>query len=346
MVSSVVGVDIGSAGVRAVEVIDPGKARPSLARYHAVALPEGAVVRGEVQEPNTVASALKGLWGKAGFKSKNVVLGMGNHRVLARDLSVPRMSIARIRESLPFQVQDLLAVPVAESLLDFYPISESQGDAGPQVNGLLIAAVKEAVLRNVTAVQLAGLTPVDVDLIPFALSRVINRGSSMAGAVVQIDVGAGTTTVTVAQAGVPQFVRLVPAGGEDVTQALCVQLGVDSEKAETLKRSTSMVGNVPDNGAAAIIREVTNELLNSLRNTITYFANTRPNMPVTRIVLTGGGAQLDGFAQALGELTRLPVSAPDMTGSVAIGRGLDVGELHQSRGAYFVALGLALGSAQ
>ena len=38
--------------------------------------------------------------------------------------------------------------------------------------GLLIAAVKDVVLANVKAVQLAGLNPVEVDLIPFALSRI------------------------------------------------------------------------------------------------------------------------------------------------------------------------------
>ena len=63
-------------------------------------------------EPHTVASALKRLWSTTGFRSRNVILGMGNQRVLVRDLSVPRMSAQRIRESLPFLVQDMLPVPV------------------------------------------------------------------------------------------------------------------------------------------------------------------------------------------------------------------------------------------
>src|SRR6478609_7394869 len=172
MASSIVGVDIGNGMIRAVEVADAAKPKPTILRHAELPLPEGAVSRGEVLEPNTVAGALRSLWSKGGFKTREVVLGMGNQRVLARDLTMPLMSIERVRESLPFHVQDMLPVPVADALLDFYPVSYGQSESGPVVNGLLIAAVKDAVLANVRAAELAGLTPVDVDLIPFALSRV------------------------------------------------------------------------------------------------------------------------------------------------------------------------------
>lgn len=345
MTAQVVGIDIGYASVRAVEVSEPATARPTLVRYHEVALPDGAVSRGEVLEPNTVASAIKQLWSTGGFKTKNVVLGIGNHRVVARDLSVPKMSLSRIRESLPFQAQDMISVPVADALLDFYPVSESDGKDGPYVNGLLVAAVKEAVERNVQAVELAGLTPVDVDLNAFALSRSIYRGAQSGDAVVQIDVGAGTTTVVITYAGVPQFVRLIPSGGADLTQALMQRLNLPTDEAEALKRAVGLAPTEPDNEAASfIIREMTTELLNSLRNTVNYFVNTRHDVGVTRIVLTGGGAYLAGFAQALSEITRLPVIAPDPSHSVGLGKGVSADDFKQTRGTYLVALGLALGS--
>ncbi|TFC91457.1 type IV pilus assembly protein PilM [Cryobacterium sp. TMT4-31] len=345
MTANVVGIDIGSASVRAVEVSDAGHSRPTLVRYHEVPLPDGAVSRGEVLEPNTVASALKQLWSTGGFKSKNVVLGIGNHRVVARDLSLPKMSLKRIRESLPFQAQDMISVPVAEALLDFYPISESDGDDGPHVNGLLVAAVKEAVLGNVQAVELAGLNPVDVDLIAFALSRSIFRGAQSGDAVVQIDIGAGTTTVVITYAGTPQFVRLIPTGGQDLTRALMQRLEISEDQAEVLKRSERYVSTpLGQETAASVIREVTTELLNSLRNTVNYFVNTRNAVPVSRIVLTGGGARLAGFAEALTEITRLPVLAPDPSQSVGLGRGVRADAFRQTQSTYLVALGLALGS--
>ena len=368
MTRHVVGIDIGRAAVRAVELADAGRENTTIVRYHEEALPDGAVGRGEVLEPNTVASQLKLLWAGGKFTSKNVVIGMGNHRVVARDLTVPAQPLRSIRESLPFQVQDLLSVPVSEALLDFYPIKAVPGDgqSGPQLNGLLIAAVKEIVLRNVRAVQLAGLNPVAVDLIPFALSRAIRRGAPTDDVVAQIDVGAGTTSVVITAAGVPQFVRLIPAGGDDLTQALTANLDLPADQAEALKRASGIglggpfTGMKADAGhmaaadtaadtattaatAALIIHEGVSELLASLRNTVNYFIHTRSDLPVTRIVLTGGGARLGGFAAQLAELTRLPVVPPNPTGGLAIGRGVDAKRLASSGGDYLVALGLALG---
>jgi len=355
MSRSVVGIDIGFASVRAVEVSDASTTKPTIQRFHEFGLPPGAVSRGEVLDPAAVASVIKRLWSAGGFKSRDVILGMGNHRVVARDLTVPKTSMRRIRESLPFQVQDLLSVPVAESLLDFYPIAEVAGEAeaGRQVSGLLIAAVKDAVLANVKAVQLAGLTPIGVDLIPFALSRAIHRGAETDDVIVQIDVGAGTTSVLITAAGVPQFVRLIPAGGDDVTQALMVRLALAAQPADELKIALGLNPGAHDRqalpsaenaAAATLVHDVTTELLHSLRNTVNYFTNTRQSVAVTRIVLTGGGARMVGFREALAGLTRLHVDAPNPMGAVPVARSLAVDRLQQSQGTFLVALGLALGS--
>lgn len=348
MARSIVGIDIGSTTIRAVEMGDPGKQRPTLLRHAQVTLPEGAAARGEVLEPNTVAAALRRLWQQGGFSSKEVVLGMGNQRVLARDLTVPRASLVRIRESLPFQVQDMLPVPVADALLDFYPVSEETTDSGPVVNGLLVAAVKEAVLGNVKAARLAGLTAVDIDLLPFAVSRALVTRPGNRNTVALVDIGANTTSVIVLADRVPQFVRIIPAGGAELTLALRSGLRVEPGEAERLKAAIGLakaVSSEAEQQAVEIIYQSTGELLTSLRNTISYFVNTRPTMPVDEIVLTGGGAQLPGFSEALGEMTRLPVSMGDPFQSVALSRRLDANVLRHNRLALSAAVGLALGSA-
>ncbi|WP_314148446.1 type IV pilus assembly protein PilM [uncultured Leifsonia sp.] len=340
--------DIGSTSVRAVELQDASKPRPTLLRYIEAPLPEGASSRGEVLEPNTVAATLKRLWRQAGFTSKDVVLGMGNQRVLARDLTVPKMSIRRIRESLPFTVQDMLPVPASEAILDFYPVSEAVSESGPVVNGLLVAAIKEAVLANVKATKLAGLSTIDVDLIPFALSRVLLSRQNVSGTVALIAIGADTTCVLIARDGVPQFVRIIPTGGADLTRALRAELELDEASAERVKIGLGLASSVAspeEQRAVEVIYRVTSEMLTSLRNTINYYVNTRQPETVDRIILTGGGAQLIGLTDALSEMTRLPVTMGDPLAGFALSRKLNVEDLRQRRGGLGVALGLAVGSA-
>jgi type IV pilus assembly protein PilM len=346
MATRIVGIDIGSTTVRAVEVEGSTKARPTVVRYAEVPLPSGAARSGEVLETHTVASALKKLWSTGGFKSKNVVLGMGNQRVIARDLVMPKMSLSQIREALPFQVADMLPMPVSEALLDFYPISESEGDNGAVVNGLLVAAVKKSVLANVDAAVLAGLNPVDVDLIPFALSRLQSRAHGGPDTIAIVDVGSSTTNVVIIIAGVPQFVRIIPAGGNDATMAVAMSLEIEEGIAENAKRALGLgaAANPEHRPIVEHIHRATSELLNSIRNTISYFDNTHAVANVERIVLSGGGAKLAGFAAALQELTRAEVvlSDPFATLTVSKSVGQSPPEVHDSMS---VALGLALGSA-
>jgi type IV pilus assembly protein PilM len=346
--NKIVGIDIGSVSVRAVEIDGSNKARPTVVRFHEIGLPSGAARAGEVLETHTVASALKRLWSTGGFKTKNVVLGIGNQRVLARDLTVPRASMAQIREALPFQVQDMLPMPVSDALLDFYPISESDGETGTVVNGLLVAAVKASVLANVTAVTLAGLTPVEVDLIPFALTRVQGRGQDAAETIAIVDVGSSTTNGIVTIAGVPQFVRMIPAGGGDTTAMVSARLEIDGATAENAKRQLGLASgalSAEQRAVVELIYKATSELINSIRNTISYFDNTHPVANVSRIVLSGGGSRLAGFAHALQELTRVEIALADPFASLTLGKGVQ-GLSGEERDSMTVALGLALGSAK
>ncbi|MEY2847806.1 MAG: hypothetical protein RI885_471 [Actinomycetota bacterium] len=347
MGKSIVGVDIGSASVRAVEVEGGRRPRPIVTRFHEIALPEGAVKNGEVVEINTVATILKQLWSVAGFTTRNVVLGVGNAKVLVRDLTVPKVSRREIKAALPFQVQDMLPVPVADALLDFYPYAEKAAENGTEVTGLLIAAVKDAVMANVTAVQLAGLNPVEVDLIPFALNRVSVRGGGASGTVALVDVGANTTNVAITRDGVPQFVRIIPAGGSDVTRALAGRLGISTDQAEIGKRSLGLAPKTvaPEHvEAAGIVYELTSELLNSLRNTLSFYMNSRQGQHIERVVLSGGGASMTSFANALSELTRIPVIMEDPFGTVTVSKNAQKSTRPAPTSGMTVALGLALGS--
>lgn len=359
---NVVGLDIGSTALRAVELSGVNKAKPSLIHFHEIKLPPGAVVKGEVMEPEIVVAALKRLWSEGKFKSKNVVLGTGDQRILVRDMSVPKMPMKRIKESLPFQVQSMLQIPLTDSLLDFYPVSESVGEHGPMVNGLLIAAEKSVVLSNIRVVERAGLTPVEVDLLPFALNELLIGRSEISGTVALIDVGANTTSIVVTIDRVPRFVRIIPTGGEDLTQALILGLEIDADRAEELKfgmrlgpdsstdsenddcscaRCLAERNIYRDDRAIEILDVIAAELLGSLRSTISYFNNTWSEHPVEQILLIGGGAQLSGFAEALGEITHIPVRHAEPIEFVAVQRGLKGKVFQRSMTA---AMGLALWS--
>lgn len=132
MAQRVVGIDFGHEIIRAAEVVDPGTRRERVIRQGTIALPGAATVSGEVRDVAAVASALKQLWQESKFTSRQVVLGLGNARVLARDLEVPARPPQQVREQLPFLVADMLPMPLENAVLDFYRSRHSRMSMAPR----------------------------------------------------------------------------------------------------------------------------------------------------------------------------------------------------------------------
>jgi len=346
----VIGLDIGTTHVRAAEVEfgsggPAGRGVPELVRFGQIALPGGAVRDGEVAEPQTVASALRQLWAQSRFGSKDVIIGVGNQRVLVRDLDLPAMPLPELRTSLAFQVQDLIPVAVDDALLDYYPSSTADGPHGPVYRGLLVAATKETVKANTTAVELAGLRPMMVDLNAFALARVQARGELSEGTIALVDIGARVTNVVIVASGRPRFVRILPSGGQDVTDAVAHALNISIEQAEGLKREIGVgYAVVPElEPAKEAINDVTGSLIEAIRNTLVYYASSNPGGAVTQVYITGGGTFLPGLGQFLSSASRVPVALGQPLATLHVAGS--AGDLSEVQSVLAVSVGLAFGVA-
>lgn len=350
--SRVIGLDIGSTAVRAAEIEfgsgGPASAQPgTLLHLGQVSLPPGAVRDGEVQQADVVSAALRQLWVETKFATKDVVLGVGNQRVLVRDLDLPWMPPAQLKPSLPFQVGDMLPMSADEALLDYYAIDEVQGPQGRMLRGMLVAAQRDTVTSNVLAVEGAGLRPVMVDLNGFALVRALARGELAHATAAFVDVGATITTVVVAAAGVPRLVRSLPTGGQNVTNALASALGMSQPEAENLKREVGVGYAVqPDRQAAAdAINAVVSSLVEGVRNTLVYYQGSNAGSAIDVLVLTGGGAQLPGLGQYMSSASRLPATLGDPIGRLRPGKSFNRMALAGRESLLALPVGLAHGVA-
>lgn len=348
MPKTIVGLDFGHGVIRAAEVsAGTAKHRPVLLRYHEVEVPLDAINEGVVADRDAVVSALKWLWTVASFSTKRVVIGMGSQQVLIRELTFPSMPLKHVRESLPFRVQDLLPLPVEDAVLDFYPIEEFEAEGQPQLRGLLVAATRESVLANTAAAKAAGLRTIDVDLIPFALTRA-HLAHGMDGTKVVVHVGAVSTNVIVAERGVPQFIRMLPSGSQDVTAALADRLGVRPERAEELKRRIGVLADESDPLTADVARinaDSARDVLQAVKTTVAFYENTHPEAHVDGVVLSGGGGLLPGLSQQLAQHVGLPVVVGRIDDGFSLGSAVDEASFLAAGAAPTVALALTMRSA-
>jgi len=334
-----IGLDIGSTAVRAIQA---GRSRPvpAVTQFGQVPLPSGAVQAGVIHDDKAVTAAIRQLWGSTRFRGRHVVVGVTNPQVVVRPMSVSNLPAREMRTSLPFQVRDVLPLPVEKALLDFQPLE----DPGQEktVRGLLVAAPKEPVIAAVQAIERAGLHVARVDVASLALLRAVSRLDGEVEAIV--DIGAQATTVVVHRDGEPLIVRTVPRGGADITERIATRLGANAAEAETLK---CRVGLRADEGpeTAEVIREAVRPLLGELRSSFAYVTSGEGQARVARLVLSGGGAGLPGLDEFLGAELNLEVVVADPTVRVRDARGSRRDRPDQLHTSACVSVGLTLKAA-
>jgi type IV pilus assembly protein PilM len=352
-----IGLDIGTSSVRAAELMF-GKGPATLQRFAQVALPQGAVRDGEVIDVQLVAEAIKQLWSTAKFSSKKVVLGVANQKVIVRQVDLPWMPAGELRSSLALHVQDFIPIPVEQAILDYHTLEErSGGDGQRSLRVLLVAAARDMVTSALDAVKAAGLRTTQVDLTPFAMVRSLGTvdatgamGSLQGSAEALIDVGAKVTNIIVHDNGAPRFVRVLLMGGDNVTEAISERMGVPFEQADAVKQQIGMSPNrgdvVSDHPAARVIEAAAGAFVEEVRGSLDYFLAQPGAAQLTRIVLSGGGARLDGLGQRLATATRLPVVPGAATSHLQIGNtGLSPEQLSYVEPQTAVSVGLAMGVA-
>lgn len=341
-----IGLDIGSTAVRAAELRFGGDV-PSLVRAAQVPLPAGAVEAGEIRDAAVVGEALKELWNRGGFRSRQVMMGVGNQRVVVREVALPFLPEKELRDSLGYQVQEFIPIPVGDAVLDYDVLGEFEHEGRKMLRILLVAAHRAMVNVVLDATERAKLQMVGLDLNPFALVRAVGNidGSleqEAEGEEAVVDVGSHVTNICAHDHGLTRFVRILPSGGRDITVAVARSLGISEDDAERLKRGDRVEGGPSPEEVhnLAMTRALT--FVDEIRSSLQFYTAQSPGTRIGRILLTGGGSKLAGLLELFQERLPAPVEAGHTLRRVKSELTLTDEALAQAEPVLTVAIGLAV----
>lgn len=339
---SILGLDIGSSSVKAVEVAPRGDGF-ELLHLGVAPLPHDAIVEGAFLNASAIADAIREAIDKSGSKAKHVAAAVAGHAVIVKKITVPAMTAAELEESIRWEAEQYIPFDVNEVNLDFEILQP--GDAERPMEVLLVAAKRDLIDDYVNLIGEAGLSPAVIDVAGFAVENAfeMNRGASDE-VVALVNIGAQTSTINVVAGGVPAFTRDVATGGNQYTAEIQRALSVGFDEAERIKigeRGPESQDVVPQEVEQAM-RAVTNNLVGEIARSLDFFAATAADVRIQRLVLSGGSSRVAGLEAAFRERTGLEVEVLNPLAKMAPTSRFSPELLDQVGPSLGVGIGLAL----
>ena len=303
---NLVGLDIGSSSVKAVELSKKGSAL-QLLNMGFENLQTDTIVDGQIMELNNVSNVISSIFNEHQIKTPRVAAGVSGHSVIVKNIVLPAMSQEELQESFSWHAEEHIPFDIADVNLDYELTSKSSESLH-----VLMAACKSDKIANVKqAIQLAGKQPVIIDVDAFALQNCyeVNYQPKAGEIVALLNIGAATMNINILNGTRSVFARDASVGGSQYTSLLQKELGLSFEQAEGVKRGMPLPDGIEARPIQPIIETVSDILALEVKKTIDFYRATAAEGDTTiqKILLAGGGSKLPGLAEFLSRRFEIPV---------------------------------------
>jgi type IV pilus assembly protein PilM len=341
---NLVGLDIGSSAVKAVELKPAGKSYRVTA-FGTQPIPPDSIVDGAIIDAGAVADAIRRIFeGNKAFKAKDVCASLSGNAVIVKKITLPVMTESELAESIYWEAEQYIPFDIQDVNLDYQILDPGTGpDARGSMDVLLVAAKKEKIGDYTSVIAQAGRTPVIVDVDAFALQNAydVNYGLEADRVVVLMNAGASAININILQGDQSVFTRDISMGGNAYTEAVQKELDLPFDAAEQLKKGIPVDGATFED-AQPVLRAVTENVLLEIQKTFDFFKATASSDQMDRIMLSGGASRVDGFREMLQERFNAPVEDFDPFRAVTWDSRKLQGDQVEMAATAAVAVGLAL----
>jgi type IV pilus assembly protein PilM len=338
-----VGLDIGSSAIKAVELKAGGKggSEYQLVNIGIEPLPPEAIVDGAIMDSGSVIDAIQRLFSAQKIKTADIATSVSGNAVIVKKISLPQMSPEELAESIHWEAEQYIPFDIQDVALDYEVV---EGGTGGNMDVLLVAVKKDKISDYTSVISQAGKSPQIVDVDVFALQNCheINYGVDSGRVIALLNVGASIMNINIVKGSQSVFNRDIAVGGNQYTDAIQKDLNLSFDQAETLKRGGRVDGAAPES-LPPILQAVSENIALEIQKTFDFFKATSSEDRIDQIYLSGGTAKIPGLQELLADRFETPVEVLNPFNSVTYNpRDFDPDFIAEVGPSAAIAVGLAV----
>ena len=261
-------------------------------------------------------SVLKDLFKGVDAVKTKVVVCVNGPKTLIKMATVPYMPKEELREAIELGAKNYFPFPINESLLDIEIVKDVRGRESRKCEVMLAVSPKSTIAKYLFLMEKANIKPASMVPCAYAFQKLAVLSCSRKEVTTCfMDMGRLNTELLIFKGEVLMFTRKVPVVGEDLTEAIAGIRSISEgdvehtrERAEKIKKEAGIpsTDEVKDFGGGlstmhvlTALRTPLEHLLSEVERCFDYYREETGGGKIDSLVVSGGGAAMDGFVELL-----------------------------------------------
>jgi type IV pilus assembly protein PilM len=292
------GLDISDLSLKALWLSREGK-HEHVSSFGSVAVPQGAIVDGEIVDEEAVIESVRKLVAESQpkrFRTRRVICSLPETKAFLRIISLPKMDRDEAKEAVKWEIEANMPLSIDQVHYDWQILPDRFSVEKGKMSVLVVAVARSAAERFHSVLERAGLEPVGLETESIAQVRSLLSEKEGDETALIIDIGDRRTSFVIAIGNVPVFTSSVPLSSQMMTSALAKEMGVSLDDAEEIKIRTGLGSLSLPSPQLHAIRPILENLATEVDRSLEFYLSTlRYSEKIDAVILCGGGANLQGI---------------------------------------------------
>ncbi len=291
-VSSFFGLDIGTTGIRLVELRGSGPTR-SLVKYAYVPIDIKLAQSDSKADQQKLAQVLSNLVSEARLSTRNVAVGLPSSRVFTTVVDFDRVPESELGKAIRYQAESLIPTPLADSKIDWAVVGDSPKDK-TKIEVLISSIANNFVEQRLDMIESVGLNVIAFEPDNLAISRALVPSGTTAPQLI-LDMGQLSTDLVITMADAPRLTRSIPTGVEAVIRSATQNLNIDDKQAQQFVYKFGVSKDKLEGQVYQAIIGTIDLLVSEIDKSVKFFQTRYPDIPIERMIVTGGASTIPEF---------------------------------------------------